>query len=1111
MQPIAEWLEQLGLAGYAQLFDENGIDFSVLPELTDQDLEKLGVLLGHRRKLLRAIAGLKDSTPGPAIAPAAHAASPSLDTAERRQVTVMFTDLVDSTALSARMDPEDLREVISSYQKCVAETARRFGGFVAKYMGDGVLIYYGYPQAQEDDVERAVRAGLAIRAEIGRLAVSEPIQVRIGLATGLVVVGDLIGSGPSEERNVIGDTPNLAARLQSLAEPNAVVIAEGTRRQIGELFDTRDLGLHELKGFSEPQRAWQVLGESDIPSRFAALRSGATPLIGREEEVEILLRRWAKAKAGEGRVVLVSAEPGIGKSRLTEELLEHVAIEQPITLRYYCSPHHQDSAFYPVIGQLERAAGFARGDAPCVKRDKLAAKLRSSGSAEEDLPIFAELLSLPGFALAGTVELPPQRKKELTLETLVRQIERLARRQPMIMVFEDLHWIDATTRELLDRVIALVEELPVLLIATFRPEFQPPWTGQAHVTMLALTRLDRGRGAALVRKLVAQAVALSPTTVDEIVERADGVPLFLEEITKVVIETAVLGESAGQSQLRASAISVPPSLQASLLARLDRLGPASREVAQIGAAIGRNFSYELVTAVCQRDEAETTDALARLVESGLVFERGVPPAAEYQFKHALVQDTAYGTLLRGARLALHSRLAATIRMRSPEIVERAPEILAHHLTEAGELDAAAVYWLEAGRRAVRQSANIEAAAHLSRGIATLAGQPQTQERERQELALQLALGPALLSNEGYGAPRAKAAYLRAATLADRLEDDRARFAASWGLWITAASNLGDIEEQVEHLGALIEISERIRDPELILQAHHSAWATYVRKGELARSALHIRKGLALYDAQKHRDHALIYGGHDPAVCGKGFNALLLWSLGYLDQAAKSAIESVAVAEGLGHVPSLLHSLWFAGTFHCVTRNFEAARTYGERLLQLAREHRLVQYQAIGGIIRGRALAELGDLEALAELRSSLRAYGEATRFMLDVFSALLTEAELLAGQVEQARTALAGASGADMLFWRSDLLRLQGDLHRVADNEAPAAQACYLGAISVAQAQLAKSLELRAATSLARLWRDQGKLREASDLLAPVYNWFTEGFEALDLKQASALLAELAS
>ena len=498
-------------------------------------------------------------------------------------------------------------------------------------------------------------------------------------------------------------------------------------------------------------------------------------------------------------------------------------------------------------------------------------------------------------------------------------------------------------------------------------------------------------------------------------------------------------------------------------------------------------------------------------KSGLVFQRDVPPAAEYQFKHALVQDTAYGTLLRAARLALHSSIAAAMRARTPDVVERAPEVLAHHLTEAGELDSAAIYWLEAGRRAVRHSANIEAAAHLARGIAALTGQPKTPERERQELALQLTLGPALLSNQGYGAPGAKAAYLRAAKLADRLDDDRARFAASWGLWITAASNLGSIETQVEHLGAVIEISERIRDPELILQAHHSAWATYIRKGELARSIEHVGKGLGLYDPQRHRHHALIYGGHDPAVCGKGFNALLLWSLGYLDQAAMSASDSVALAEGLDHVPSLLHSLWFAGTFHCLTRDAKASLDFGERLLRLAREHRLVQYQAIGGIIRGRALAELGDHEALAELRSSLRAYGEATKFMFDVFSAFLTEAELLAGQAEHARTALAGASGADMLFWRSDLLRLQGDLHRMGPENDQAAQLAYLEAIAVAQVQQAKSLELRAAMALARLWRDRGKRDEARDLLAPIYGWFTEGFNTPDLEEAKALLNSLKS
>ena len=1107
---VGDWLRTLGLGQYEAAFRENEIDAEVLPELTDQHLKDLGVALGHRLKMLRAIRELAAKTAiksdlGFTPEPQAQA------TAERRQLTVMFCDLVGSTALAAQLDPEDLRDVIGAYHRRVTKVVGRYDGFVAKYMGDGVLVYFGYPQAHEDDAERAVRAGLKLVGTMDTVPSSTEtaLQIRVGIATGLVVVGDLIGSGEAKEHGIVGETPNLAARLQGIAEPNTVVIAEGTRKLIGNLFELADLGPKELKGINGPVPAWSPLRAGSAEGRFEAMHAtGFTELVGREEELELLLRRWSRAKTGEGQVALLSAEPGIGKSRLIEELLERVAVEQPITIRYFCSPHHQDSAFYPVIGQLERAAGFTRGDAPCIKREKLAANLRKSSSAEEDLPIFAELLSLPGLAPGSTVELPPQRKKELTLEALLRQFQSLARRAPTIIVFEDLHWIDATTRELLDRVIALIEQLPVLLIATFRPEFQPPWIGQAHVTMLALTRLDRQRGAALVRQLGAHAVALSSSTVEEIVERGDGVPLFLEEITKVVLENAALGEIAGKSRLRSGAISVPPTLQASLLSRLDRLGLTSREVAQTGAAIGRNFSYELVAAVCQRDETETTDALGRLVQSGLVFQRGAPPAAEYQFKHALVQDTAYGTLLRSARLALHSRIAATMRVRSPEIVERSPEVLAHHLTEAGELDTAANYWLEAGRRAVQQSANIEAAAHLIRGIATLAGRPQTRECERQELALQLTLGPALLSNEGYGSPGAKAAYLRAATLADRLEDDRARFAASWGLWITAASSLSNVEVQLEHLGALIEISERISDPELILQAHHSAWATYVFRGELERSVQHVQKGLALYDPQKHRHHGLIYGGHDPAVCGKGFNALLLWLLGYPDQAAQSAADSVAVAEGLGHVPSLLHSLWFAGVFHCVARNPETARHHGERLLRLAREHKLAQYEAVGGIIRGRASAELGHHDGLSEIRSSLRDYGEGTRFMLDLFSALLAEIELSAGQFEHARTALASASGADMLFWRSDLLRVKGDLHRIGANENSAAQACYLEAITVAQAQQAKSFELRAAVSIARLWCEQGKRMEARNLLAPVYSWFTEGFDTPDLREAKALLDE---
>ena len=965
---VTNWLRGLGLLQYAPAFRDNDIDGEILPALTADDLIGLGVTsIGHRRKLLAAIAVLRDiaATPGGAQALAAAIRetpdrSPPADIvpAERRQLTIMFCDLVGSTELATRLDPEDLRDIIAAYHLRVTEVVTRYGGFPARLIGDGVLVYFGYPQAHEDDAERAVRGGLATVEAIAGLGLAEPLQVRIGIATGLVVVGDLIDSGAAQEQTVIGETPNLAARLQTLAAPNAVIVSNSTRRQLGTLFEMQDLGPQVLKGFAREPRAWRVVGESGVESRFAAFRTAETPLVGREEELDLLLRRWTQAKSGEGRIVLLSAEAGIGKSRLTEALVERIAAEKPGRLRYFCSPHHQDSALFPIIGQLERAAGFTRDDTPAVRLEKLVTLLRASNAASDDLALIAELLSLPTTAPSSSLELSPQRKKELTFEALLRQLEALVRRQPVLMVFEDLHWIDPTTRELIDRTIVRVESLPILLIATFRPEFHSPWTGQPHVTTLALSRLGRRDGAALVRQLLAGATALPPEIVEEIVERTDGVPLFLEEVTKVVVEAAISSTAGGTvAALAGRRFAVPPTLQASLLARLDRLGPAAREVAQIGAAIGRDFSYELLLAAAQRGEAETRTALDRLVTAGLVFQRGIPPAAEYQFKHALVQDTAYGTLLRSPRLALHARIAEAIRERAPGIVERSPEILAHHLTEAGELDSAATYWLEAGRRASARSANIEAGAHLARGIAGLSGLTETPERIQLELALQLALGPALLANRGYRTPEVRDCYRRAADLAARLGDDRARFAATWGLWITTPGGGREEEDLLRYLADMVQIADRIGDPELSLQAHHSAWATRIWGGEFLRSQDHIRQGIALYDADKHRHHALMYGGHDPGVCGKGQGAVALWALGYPDQAGQSAREGIVLAEGLGQVRSVLHSLWFAAAVGHLRRDLATAQECSERLLTLGREHGLRQHQEIGGIFRGWALTQ----------------------------------------------------------------------------------------------------------------------------------------------------------
>jgi class 3 adenylate cyclase len=652
---IGGWLRGLGLERYEQAFRENEIDLRVLPELTVDDLRELGVTaIGHRRLLLKAIADLAAGAGGAAEdVPAASPANATAD-AERRQLTVMFCDLVGSTALSASLDPEDLREIIGAYHRCVAATVARFTGFVAKYMGDGVLVYFGYPEAHEDDAERAVRAGLAVIDAVGAPNLSTPLAVRLGIASGIVVVGDLIGEGAARERGVVGETPNLAARLQATAAPNRVVIADGTRRQLGGLFEIEDLGPQPLPGFAEAPRAWQVIGESGVVSRFEALRTQVAPLVGRDEEFDLLSRRWRQAGDGEGRVVLISGEPGIGKSRLTAALADSIAGNPHTRLRYFASPHHQDSALYPFVIQLERAAGFARDDTPEEKLGKLEALIGGGAAEPDEITLIAELLALPNAAAA--LELSPQRKREKQLAGLLRPLEALAKNHPVLMVFEDAHWIDPTSRDLLDLTIDRIRRLPVLLLVTFRPEFQPPWTDRPEVTTLALNRLGGRDGSALVGQLAGDA-GVSSELLAEIVERSDGVPLFIEELTKAVVEAATDRGALTVSGMPASSLAVPATLHASLLGRLDRLGPTAKLVAQTGAAIGRAFSYDLVAVAAELAEPELQDALRRLVGSGLVFQRGAPPAAEYLFKHALVQDTAYSTLLRGPRQALHRRIA----------------------------------------------------------------------------------------------------------------------------------------------------------------------------------------------------------------------------------------------------------------------------------------------------------------------------------------------------------------------------------------------------------------------------------------------------------------------
>ncbi|UPT96081.1 AAA family ATPase [Bradyrhizobium barranii subsp. apii] len=730
MSSVPEWLATLGLSEYMDRFAENDVDISVLHLLTDQDLKELGVSLGHRRKMLAAIAELA----GAARAASRSAGLPETkrrDEAERRQLSVMFCDLVGSTSLSTRLDPEDLRAVIGAYHRCCTELIEQKGGFVAKYMGDGVLAYFGYPLAYEHDAERAVQAALALVKAVPNLdtAAGVPLQVRIGIATGLVVVGDLVGKGAAQEQAVVGETPNLAARFQTLAEPGTVVISSTTRRLTGGLFEYRDLGTVALKGFGEKVPAWQVLGAGAAESRFEALRATGTPLVGRAEEIELLMCRWEQAKGGGGCVVLLSGEPGLGKSRIAQTMVERLASEPHTRLRYFCSPHHQDSPLYPSIAQLKRAAGFRRDDNDEERLAKLEAVLvRATDDLGEALSLLADLLAIPTGGRYRPLNLTPQKRKEETIRAQLAQVEGLSARQPVLMLFEDVHWSDPTTREALEMLIDRIRGLRVLLIITFRPEFTPPWISLSHVTLISLSRMPPDQCAEIIAHLTG-GTTLPKEIADQIVDRTDGVPLFVEELTKNIMESGLVMQAGGAYQAAGHArpLAIPTTLQGSLLARLDRLAP-TRELAQIGAALGRQFSHELISAVAQMPQHQLDDALVQLENAELIYRRGVPPDSEYIFKHALLQDAAYGMMLRSRRQQLHGRIAAVLEGEFPEAARTQPEILAHHCAEAGLVEKAIDYYLAASKRATAASNNTEASRQVARARTLLDTLPASARR-----------------------------------------------------------------------------------------------------------------------------------------------------------------------------------------------------------------------------------------------------------------------------------------------------------------------------------------------------------------------------------------------
>jgi class 3 adenylate cyclase/tetratricopeptide (TPR) repeat protein len=995
---VVAWLRGLGLERYAPAFRDNDIDGDLLRRLTAEDLRELGVTsVGHRRRLLDAIAAFDASTP---VADTSGLAAETIATlalapadAERRQLTVMFCDLVGSTALSARLDPEDLREVIGAYHRTVDRVVAGLDGFVAKYMGDGVLVYFGYPQAHEDDAERAVRAGLGVIESVGRLDFkSVELQARVGIATGLVVVGDLIGKGSAQEQSVVGETPNLAARLQALAEPDAVVIAAGTRRLVGDLFEYRDLGAVEVKGIVVPVPAWQVLRPSAVASRFEALRGSAlTRLVGRDEEIELLVRRWARAKAGDSHIVLLSGEPGIGKSRIVAALQEQLRGEPHTRIRYFCSPQHQNSALYPVIRQLEHAAGFERDDPLEIKLDKLEALLGAAAAVECDIALVAELLSLDGGGRYPPLDLSPQRKRDLTSEALLRQLENLAQQQPVLLLFEDLHWIDPTSRALLDRIIERVEGLPVLLIATFRPEFQPPWIGQPQVTVMALNRLDRNEMAALVRQLVVgNKTPLPQDIIEEIIERTDGVPLFAEELTKAVLEAGDCAPTT-VSSVPPPSLAVPTTLYASLMARLDRLGPVPKELAQIGAAIGREFPLDLMARVASRDQNELQTALDRLLDAGLVFQRGAHPQALFLFKHALIQETAYQSLLKSTRQQYHQQIAQVLIDYFPETVQTQPELLAHHYTEAGLLERSVIYWQKAGQHASQRSAHIEAATHLTRGLKVIALLPDTSERAQYELALQTTLGPVLMATKGYASADVGQAYRRARELCHLIGETPQLFQVLLGLrfFYQVGGGLQNARELGEQL---LELAQNMQSRTFLTQAHTMLGHTLCCLGEFASAREHLEQAMALYDPQQHRTHILL-SGLDPGVFCRCAGAWSLWHLGYPDQALERAQAALALASELSHPQSLDQALCSIAQVHQYRREEDATRDQAERAIAVSTERGFQMRVAMATVLRGWALAiQEEGTEGITQLRQGLasnRATGAAA--FVAYYLALLAE------------------------------------------------------------------------------------------------------------------------
>jgi len=1129
MTTIEAWLKEIGLERYLELFQDNDIEPDVLPDLSEADLEKLGISLGHRKKLMRAISALSgretasvlEDTPPQASEPPSSTIGQE---GERRQLTVMFCDLVGSTALSTKLDPEDLSQVMVAYQEAAAGEITKFGGHIAKFMGDGVLAYFGWPRAYEHDAERAVKAGLELIDVIGRLKAPDntPLACRVGIATGSVVVGDLIGDGAAQEEAVVGETPNLAARLEALAEAGQVVLSASTRRLIGELFDVVDLGEHHLKGFDRPIKAWRALGERSLESRFEAKSHDAAPIVGRSRELELLTDLWTKTRSGHGHVVLVSGEAGIGKSRLTAELDIFASPDQHTRLRYQCSPFHEDSPLHPVIQQIERACSLQTSDTDAAKLDKLEQFLSLSKSEPIKVaPLFASLLSMATGDRYPNENLSPQKRKDLTLQAITEQLRGLSRREPVLLLFEDLHWIDPTSLELLDRLIEIVPTIPALLVLTFRPEFKAPWVGQAHVASIILNRLNAEAGSDLIRRMTGNR-SLPKEIENQILAKTDGVPLFVEELTKTILESGLLEAESGDYQLvhDLPAFAIPETLQDSLMARLDRLAPV-KEVAQIGAVLGREFSYDMIAAIAaiaaiaDLDDQVLNTALEQLAEAELIYVRGRPPDATYIFKHALVQDAAYSSLLRSRRQQWHARVVHVLEGQFPQTIEHEPELVARHAAAAGQTEKAIAFWYRAAERANIRSANAEAEGHINKALAALEDLA-TASRDRERGRLLTLLGRVLTAKNGYGHTDVAKFYKEAWELGEAGEDPGSLFPALLGLSIYSAVRT-ELVSGIAMCEQLIDLANVRSDEVWTVEAHYAAGVTYSWRGAFNQARHHLEFAFDHYAIEQHEAHLALYGQDGGPVC-LCRNAMVLWYLGYPDQALTWMERALTLTEELGHPFSRIYILTWAAWLRQHRRELDEATYWNERTLEYAAEQAFPFWAAMGTVQRGWLTVEKGQIDQgitfINEGIDQLKRHGtEVTQaYSMGLLGEALGKRGDLDASLAVIDASLEKIEATKEEWCKAELLRARGNMTWLAHRDRMSeVESWYRKAVKAAQDEDAKAWELRAATSLAQLWADEGQKEDVRSLLEPIVGWFQEGFDTPDLKDAKSILDDLQS